>query len=271
MEEKLFEIASRVTKPVSLAALVVAVFYLVLRALFSLPVFSDLGESATFALLSTIAERLFYLALVALVLGVGSYSFLRYRKGEAERAQAQPRPTGWAITGNVFLSNGKPVRGATVFVEGIDRQKETDASGWFSIDVNEQRTWIVHALYKDELAERVVRRANIARPVRLMLRPVREAENTAQSLQHDANPPPKDDIAPLADPVPFLNPIKRYLDGEPAPIIPQLFPIGLLPPVSDADQVPKVVVAKVEYLVTVSGRTYEYSLKLLNSLSESAP
>lgn len=41
------------------------------------------------------------------------------------------------ITGNVSDVGNNPVKGALVFVDGVDRQKETDTTGWFAIEVNE--------------------------------------------------------------------------------------------------------------------------------------
>jgi len=258
MEEKLLGLASKVTKPVSLAAAIVIVAYLLFRAILGLPVFSSLGESGSLALLSQITQGLFYLALVALVLGVGSYAFLRYRKEGAARPQASPAPFTWAITGNVFLSSGRPARGATVFVEGVDRQKETDASGWFSIDVHEQKSWTVHALYKDELAERVVRRGSIGKPVRLQLEPAPGSPSAPQSLPAEPSDPAKDAGNPQVDAVLFLGQITRHLGVT-------------MPSVADGtfdEDSPKIELSKVEYLITLSGRTYEFSLKPLNTYSE---
>lgn len=74
-----------------------------------------------------------------------------------------------AITGNVLSNDGTPIKGAMVFVEGVDRQKETDLSGWFQIEVSDQEIWTIRAHYGGQVAEAKVRRKNIYRPVRLVL------------------------------------------------------------------------------------------------------
>ncbi len=264
MGEKLFEIAAKITKPVSLAAAIAIILYVIYKAVLSLPVFSALGERGTFVLLNAITEKVFYLALAALVLGIASFSLLRYQKGAAARKQPRPQPTVRTITGNVFLSDGRPIRGATVFVEGVDRLKETDASGWFSLEVGEQKAWVVHALFKDELAERVVRRADVHRPVRLDLQSTKEVPGGAQALEPGAADPPKEIDGAMLDPVSLLNPLQQALGAGPGRAsAPPSAPAG-----DDEAERPKIVVSKVEYLVTFSGRSYQGSLKLLNAMGE---
>src|SRR6266496_2306317 len=77
MDKKLFQIASRVATPLSLASTVVIVLYLVYRNILSLGVFSALAESNTFNLLNSIVDKLFYLSLVALILGVAAYVYVQ--------------------------------------------------------------------------------------------------------------------------------------------------------------------------------------------------
>ena len=73
--------------------------------------------------------------LATLIILINSYN--RVTKGK-ERI---------TLRGNVLFSNGKPVPNARVFVEGVDRQKLTDQTGWFEIEVNEQCKWMVRASY----------------------------------------------------------------------------------------------------------------------------
>ena len=73
------------------------------------------------------------------------------------------------ITGNVLRADGNPIEGALVFVEGVDRKKETDATGWFTIQVDEQQSWVVRASYKGRTVQATVTRADVLKPVRLTL------------------------------------------------------------------------------------------------------
>lgn len=164
MVQKLFEVASRVTKPLSLSGLVVTALYLVYRAILALDIFAPLGEEHTFGLLSIIADRLFYMALLALVLGVVSYVFVQHMS----KPQAAVR-TEWEITGNVLFDDGHPVEGATVFVDGVDRKKQTDSTGWFQIKVDEQEKWTVRASHQASTARRVIRRKNVDVPTTLTI------------------------------------------------------------------------------------------------------
>lgn len=77
-DNKLFEIASKVNKPLSLAAMTVVALYLIYKTILGLEIFGPLTEGTTFALISSIADKLFYLALVALVLGVIAYVFVQF-------------------------------------------------------------------------------------------------------------------------------------------------------------------------------------------------
>src|SRR5215470_9974451 len=47
------------------------------------------------------------------------------------------------LSGNVLWQDGSPASQALVFVEGTDRQKFTDTTGWFQIEVPNQDRWTV--------------------------------------------------------------------------------------------------------------------------------
>lgn len=49
------------------------------------------------------------------------------------------------ITGNVFDEEQTPITGAMVFVDGIDRRKTTDETGWFTLEVEPRAEWTVRA------------------------------------------------------------------------------------------------------------------------------
>lgn len=77
-ENKLFQVATKIGTPLSLASLIVVILYLIYRTALELPIFSNLTESSTFTLLNSIVNKVFILALIALVLGVISYLYSQY-------------------------------------------------------------------------------------------------------------------------------------------------------------------------------------------------
>ena len=125
-----------------------------------MPIFSPLAETSTFALLKFLADRIFYLALFSLLLGVISYLYV-------ERLKAKPQQIGKAstVTGNVFLYSGYPAQDATVIVDGVDRRKKTDSNGWFSIEVNQQATYTVRAYYDGMAINETITENEINKPV----------------------------------------------------------------------------------------------------------
>ncbi len=73
------------------------------------------------------------------------------------------------IRGNVLLDSGLPARGALVFVEGIDRQKNSDVTGWFQIEVDDRKEWTVHATLNNKTAKFIVQRKNVNQPIQLKI------------------------------------------------------------------------------------------------------
>jgi hypothetical protein len=74
------------------------------------------------------------------------------------------------IKGNVLFSDKTPIDGALVFIDGIDKQKKTDSTGWFSIEVDDKLSeWIVRAYYNGKNAECKVTLDTIKNPVKLLL------------------------------------------------------------------------------------------------------
>jgi hypothetical protein len=160
MDNKLFEIASKVARPLSLASITLIALYLIYRAILGLNIFSPLEETNTFSLLRIVADRIFYLALFSLLLGVFSYLYV-------QRLKAKPQATvkASAITGNVYLNNGFPAKNATVIVDGIDRRKDTDSNGWFSLEVNQQATYTIRAYYDGMAITDTIAESEINKPV----------------------------------------------------------------------------------------------------------
>ena len=81
--EKVVGIARRVKTPLSLSGITVAVLYAIYRQVLPLNGFENIGANPTFLLLQNVLDKLFWLALVAIVLGVDSHLipvFLSYRR-----------------------------------------------------------------------------------------------------------------------------------------------------------------------------------------------
>jgi hypothetical protein len=71
--ERILEIASNVSTPLALSGLIAAIFFLVLRQIVAKNIFPKLTRSVGGDLLKLIVERLFILALIAMVLGFAGY------------------------------------------------------------------------------------------------------------------------------------------------------------------------------------------------------
>lgn len=69
----LFRVTERVKTPMALSGLVVVALYLVFSRVLSLPVFGDLGQDHTYQLLHEVLRYVFWLAIVAVLLGAGSF------------------------------------------------------------------------------------------------------------------------------------------------------------------------------------------------------
>jgi hypothetical protein len=81
-------LASRIRTPLTLAGLVVVVLYVLYRQILGLGIFAQVGESSTVTLLSSIIDKVFWLALIALVLGVACYVLTLFLKRRAEKSRS---------------------------------------------------------------------------------------------------------------------------------------------------------------------------------------
>lgn len=80
MNHKLFETASKIATPLSLASLVMIALYLIYKAILELNIFNALNESSTFLIITSIIDKLFILALMGLMLGILSYIYVHKLK-----------------------------------------------------------------------------------------------------------------------------------------------------------------------------------------------
>lgn len=70
---RLAAIAGKVKSPLTLSGIVVVVLYAIYRQVLSLDVFEKVGANSTLVLLQSILDKLYWIALVSIVLGVASY------------------------------------------------------------------------------------------------------------------------------------------------------------------------------------------------------
>lgn len=179
MENNLFKVASKVARPISLVSIAIIAVYLIFRLILNLDIFSSLSEQHTFALVSLVANRIFTLALVTLVFGIIAYAYVAFlsRKNPQNKLH---------IIGNVFDDEGRPVKDAFIQVDGVDRRKLTDESGWFQIEVNEQSSWTVRAI-KDNATSRItVHKDYISAPINLNLSGMQFDNAKKSQLQREA-------------------------------------------------------------------------------------
>lgn len=71
--QEIFEIASRVSTPLALGGFLAAVVFFIFRQILKKDFFPTLAKSASAEIIKTIIDRLFVLALVAMVLGFAGY------------------------------------------------------------------------------------------------------------------------------------------------------------------------------------------------------
>src|SRR5438067_2551359 len=73
--QALLNLAVKIRTPLALAGLVIVIFYAIYKEILSLNIFEKVGGTSTFLIIENIIDKVFWLAIVALVLGVLSYLF----------------------------------------------------------------------------------------------------------------------------------------------------------------------------------------------------
>jgi len=73
--QALLKLALKIRTPLALAGLVIIIFYAIYKEVLSLNIFSNVGANSTFLIIENIIDKVFWLAVLALVLGVISYLF----------------------------------------------------------------------------------------------------------------------------------------------------------------------------------------------------
>lgn len=269
MNNEFLRLAIRVTRPISLASVALIVLYGVYRMVLGMDVFSVLNPNNTFLLIDSIADYVFRVVLVVAVLGIMSFTIINFY-----RYRATSSHTEQIIRGNVFFPSGKPVKGATVFVEGIDRRRETDDNGWFSMSVDDQDSWVVHALYEHRTAEIEVGKDQASKAIRITLSEEDIDENElSDRLPFSQSLVTEDPLSqPLQNPVPLLRHIKQHLSKQPSkrgymnPIVSAITPL-CHDNVETATRVFQILIQE-GYIDSVVGNRYELSLKAHNVLGK---
>jgi hypothetical protein len=90
MEEptKFFQVVSRIKTPLVLSGVVVVALYGIYKTVLALDVFEKVGGESTYRLLDSVLSKIFWLAMVSIVLGVGSYLVTMYW----QKSKTEPNP-----------------------------------------------------------------------------------------------------------------------------------------------------------------------------------
>lgn len=107
---RLFEIASNISTPLALGGLFAAILFLILRQMIKANLFPRLTRAMGGDLLKLIIERLFVLALIAMVLGFAGYIFVNARSNPVEYRE------GVSVT----LQPGTKLKDAVKFLAQLD-------------------------------------------------------------------------------------------------------------------------------------------------------
>lgn len=83
---KILSVAKKLKKPLSISGLVFIVLYLIYDKVLSLDIFEKLSSESTFTTINNILNKVYWLAIIALILGVVSYlvTFLIKSKNKKE-------------------------------------------------------------------------------------------------------------------------------------------------------------------------------------------
>jgi len=73
--QALLKLALKIRTPLALAGFVIIIFYAIYKEVLSLTIFANVGGNSTFLIIENIIDKVFWLAVLALVLGVTSYLF----------------------------------------------------------------------------------------------------------------------------------------------------------------------------------------------------
>jgi len=120
---------------------------------------------------AVIPENLIWLIGAIVIICLVSFVFIDWdtRRQTVKDKTSTRRDSRLVLRGNVFFTNRHPAEDARIFVLGVDRQKETDSTGFFEIEVNDQESWLVKAIYEDAVTDVTVKREDLSKSVYLTL------------------------------------------------------------------------------------------------------
>jgi hypothetical protein len=111
--EKIIEIAASVSTPLALGGLMAAIFFFVLKQILAKNVFPRLSRDHSAAFLTHVVDRLFILALVAMVLGFAGYVVVARTPRVPEQVKVPDRPDTTKAP-ETPKDNPKPIDAATL-------------------------------------------------------------------------------------------------------------------------------------------------------------
>ncbi len=130
--DKILEIASRVSTPLSLGGLIAAILFLILRQILAKKTFPRLTKVVGGQIIILIINRLFWLAIAAMILGFVAYILTGVRS-QTSNVNAQRDPDReLEYAGQVVDTNGDPIYGALIQIrdeKGSIQVKRTDSAG----------------------------------------------------------------------------------------------------------------------------------------------
>ncbi|CAM1371548.1 hypothetical protein [Tenacibaculum xiamenense] len=71
--DKILNVATKIRTPLSIAGLIIIILYLIVRQILDMQIFTEVGKENSFLLINSILDKIFWLALVSLILGISSY------------------------------------------------------------------------------------------------------------------------------------------------------------------------------------------------------
>lgn len=118
--ERIFEIASSISTPLGLGGLFAAIVFFVFQQILAKNFFHQLTSANTLHVITLIIERLFFLSLVAMILGFVTYL--------VTKSIPQPKPTHPPVAAVTPATTVRPIRIGSAIYGISDQSKRCDAT-----------------------------------------------------------------------------------------------------------------------------------------------
>jgi len=129
---KVFEIAANISTPLMLAGFIAAAFFLIIRQILKMKLFPKLNRLLAAAIIKLIIERLFILALVAMILGFVGFVLTVV----AIPLPLTPPQVVQTLSGVIWDEDHKPLAGVEVSLRDVSEKPTfTDSHGRFAFQV----------------------------------------------------------------------------------------------------------------------------------------